>query len=630
VRKLFADHGDAAVLIGARMGADAGMFAIDLDLYKGASAGQWYNQLLEQDVLPNTRTHRTMNGGLHLIYTSDEFPNLNPHDGVEVRGEGSYIIVPPSPGYTVALEGMVKAPPKLIQVLKGMRKAASQDTVAALKQKILNAENFHDSIARLAARLSGSGHDAATVAGEVLATLRTSLASAPEHPRHTRWLELLENKNNELGRIISTGDTKYNARTASEEMAAAATGNKTNGEDQYERMKNVAAAAFRARKEEESSVKRVEDFTGWPFEGEGYFAHVNHDLLSQRFVMHPILCEDESILIAAEPKTGKTAVALTVGLHIAAGFDLGTSLRVAEPRGVLYFGLEGRRAIRLRIAAWRAKQRELGKTLPDFIPLFVVERGKNLLHEAERQTLANAIKASSLWMEREHGVSLGAIFIDTYTKAMPGGDQNSVEDTSSVFDVVDRIRKLDVTAAVAFIHHKARAGNVRGSTNIEADPDVLTSISKEGNRVVWNLDRARSVEEGGSYHFILHNYALGDSSQGFAINAPFVEATDAFAPSNSDITAAQEESKALTHIVALGVGQHKLSKVHDMLAEVGLVPTMKVRRAGTKPRAVRWDAKEAQDFYLKLIDVTGHNFAVFNIALIMVGGRIDGLNIVNI
>ena len=137
--------------------------------------------------------------------------------------------------------------------------------------------------------------------------------------------------------------------------------------------------------------------------------------------MHPILCEDESMLIAAEPKTGKTAVALTVGLHVACGFDLGTSLRVAEPRGVLYFGLEGRRAIRLRITAWRNKQSELGKVLPDFIPLFVVERGKNLLHENERQTLANAIKASADWMEKEHGIQLGAFSLIRILKQCPEG-----------------------------------------------------------------------------------------------------------------------------------------------------------------------------------------------------------------
>lgn len=632
VKKLFGFYGDAAKMIGARMGKEAGMFAIDLDLYKGNGVEQWMQDLTDQGVLPDTRVHKTMNGGVHLLYRAKEFPNINPHDGVEVRGEGSYIILPPSPGYTVVHEGIVEAPPKLIKLLKAMRKAASLDTVAALKDKIRTGENFHDSITRLAARLSGSGMDATAVAKEVMDTLRASLAASPEHPRHSRWQELLSNKSNELGRIISTGDSKYNARTASDEMAAAATGSKTEEEEggAYERMKVVSASVFKEAKKEEtraSTVKRIEDFQGlWPFEGEGYFAHHDHNLLEQRFVMHPILCEDESILIAAEPKTGKTAVALTVGLHIATGIDLGASLQVAEPRGVLYFGLEGRRAIRLRIAAWRAKQRELGKDVPDFIPLFVVERGKNLLHETERQTLANAIAAASIWLEKEHGISLGAIFIDTYTKAMPGGDQNSVEDTSAVFDLVGRIRNLDITAAVAFIHHKARAGHIRGSTNIEADPDVLTSIVKDGNRIIWNLDRARSVEEGGSYHFLIHNHHLGNSSQGFPINAPFVEATDAIAPSNSDLRAAQEANRAMSLIVALGKGVHKLSDVHDVLHEAGVAPVnFKVRRGVSQK--VRWDTKIAQDFYLNLVPVTGYSFGGFTVDRVMAGDRLDGLSI---
>jgi hypothetical protein len=189
---------------------------------------------------------------------------------------------------------------------------------------------------------------------------------------------------------------------------------------------------------------------------------------------------------------------------------------------------------------------------------------------------------------------------------MPGGDQNSVEDTSAVFDVVGRIRELGVEAAIAFIHHKARAGNVRGSTNIEADPDVLTSVAKDGDRVVWSVDRARSIEEGGHYYFRFHNHPLGDNSQGFAVNAPFVEAVDFEAPSNADISGAKRESQALSLIIAMGPGRHLLKDVHDVLTQAGLAPTTTVRRTGSSK--LRTDNKRVQEYYAELVPPTGRVF----------------------
>lgn len=626
-KQLFEFYGDAATMVGASMGDPSGMFAIDFDLYKGPEVDAWMQALIEKGLLPETRIHKTARGGIHVFYNGGELPKSSyPTDGVEVRGNGAYVIFPGgNAGYSVLSETISPAPSALLSYLASIKKEQSTDTIDGLKAKILAADNYHDSLARLAARYAAMGKAQEEVLSLLREVLSKSIASNPTHPRHERWKFLMDNQENELVRTVSTAHKKYNSQAARDEFTDRV------DEEVFEKMKKVAEAAFKQRphdrETETDSVKSVEDWNGeWPFSEEGYFAHHDHDLLSQRFVLHPILCEDESVLIAAEPKTGKTAVALTVGLHVAVGRDLGPSLRVAEPRGVLYFGLEGRRAIRLRIAAWRRHQRELGENVPDFIPLFVVERSKNLLQENARINLANAIAAAELWLEKEYGVKLGLIVLDTLTKAMPGGDQNSVDDTSAVFDVVGRVREIGVSAAVVFIHHKARAGNIRGSTNIEADPDVLTSIFKEGNKVIWSLDRARSVEEGGRYHFQLHNYSLGTSSQGFPINAPVVEAVDADEPSTVDIAAAKEIGKAMALIIALGEGTHKLSDVHKILVEAGLAPYLAGMRR-VKPRPAPWNSKIAQDWYEQLIPVTGYIYAGVSCQRLVVDGITTGIHI---
>lgn len=629
VRKLFEFYGDSANMVGAAMGDVSGMFALDFDLYKGPEVDAYLQDLINRELLPETRVHKTARGGIHVFYNGDTLPNSSyPTDGVEVRGNGAYVIFPGGgAGYEVIKEGLTAAPKALLAFLANIKKEQSKDTVDGLKARILAAENYHDSIARLAARYAAMGWDMERVTASILSTLQSSVAAQPTHPRHERWRFLMNNEQGEFLRTITTAHRKYNPNAATQEF------NENVDADLFARLRETASVAFHSEsptdREEPPPVKTVEDWAGaWPFEEEGYFAHAEHDLLSQRFIMHPILCEDESILIAAEPKAGKTAIALTVGLHVAVGRDLGTELRVAEPRGVLYFGLEGRRAIRLRIEAWKRRERELGNDVPDFIPFFVVERSKNLLHEAERSQLAAQIVAAGVWMKEQHGVDLGLVALDTLTKAMPGGDQNSVEDTSSVFDVVAKIRELGCTAAAMFIHHKARAGNIRGSTNIEADPDVITSVFKDQGNVIWSLDRARSVEEGSKWRFKLVSYNIGTSTQGFQIDAPVVEVVEGEA-ADKGMAMALEKERAIRYLIkTLSVGEHSLAVCQATLQDIGMAVMAKSMRRQAKPTMSSWNSVAAQEYYMDLVPVTGVVFPEASLSRVMKDGQLFAIRIV--
>lgn len=611
IAALFAAAPNAA-LIGAAMGAVSGLLCIDLDFYKGPEAQAFYDELSAAGLLPETRVHRTPNGGEHYFYEIDgPFPSLVPSDNVDVKADGGYVC-----WYDDGATGEIeRAPAGLLARLRAKKSDQSAESYEALKAKIFKAENFHDSLSRYAARLAGGGMDQGQVMLALLDALRGSVASSVHHERHDRWRSLMGDKDEELSRICTTAHTKYNSTAASHNLAEALFGAKA---------EQVAGSMFSTPNRGETEQKLIPNFSEdqWPFEGEGYFAHENHDLLKQRFVMHPIICEDEAILIAAEPKTGKTAISLTVGLHIACGINLGEGLKVAEPRSVIYFGLEGRRAIRLRIAAWRRYQTEKGAKLPDEIPLFVVEAGQNLLLPDARKLLVAKILAAEAYLKKKQSPSVGLIVLDTLTKSMPGGDQNSVEDTSSVFEIVGMLRTAKVTAAVAFIHHKARAGNVRGSTNIEADPDVLTSIEKDGPTVKWRLDRARSVEEGGSYHFTLHNYDLGISEQGFPINAPVVEATDYQTDTTNSFDEAKIANKVMSIVTGMGDGKHNLAAVIEALNKEGFGPMTDVKRGKSVVRAA---SEKAQTYFADLIPDTGYVFGGKSVTRVTEGGMITAL-----
>ena len=91
-----------AELVGVPTGEVSGFDVLDLDYRHGAA--EWERDNAYR--LPETRIHQTMSGGRHLLFrhapgvrNSASKKTLAP--GVDVRGDGGYIIMPPSTGYSV-------------------------------------------------------------------------------------------------------------------------------------------------------------------------------------------------------------------------------------------------------------------------------------------------------------------------------------------------------------------------------------------------------------------------------------------------------------------------------------------------------------------------------------------------
>jgi hypothetical protein len=99
VRELWRRYPGA--LVGVRTGAESGFDVLDLDV-KHPEARAWWVEKRQR--LPETRTHRTKSGGLHLIleHATDvrcSAGRIAP--GVDTRGDGGYIVWWPAAGYPV-------------------------------------------------------------------------------------------------------------------------------------------------------------------------------------------------------------------------------------------------------------------------------------------------------------------------------------------------------------------------------------------------------------------------------------------------------------------------------------------------------------------------------------------------
>lgn len=94
-----------AAMIGVPTGIASGFVVIDIDIKTDRDGRDWLAE--NANALPPTRTHRTRSGGLHLLFQVPDGVEIRNSaskvaPGVDVRGEGGYVIIPPSPGYAIA------------------------------------------------------------------------------------------------------------------------------------------------------------------------------------------------------------------------------------------------------------------------------------------------------------------------------------------------------------------------------------------------------------------------------------------------------------------------------------------------------------------------------------------------
>jgi hypothetical protein len=107
IRRLFANP--AAVMIGMPTGEVTALVIVDVDVKEGRQGQAWLDANSQR--LPQTWTVRTASGGLHLYFRWPDQPIRNSASkiapGIDVRGDGGYVIAPPSPGYEVVNDAEV-------------------------------------------------------------------------------------------------------------------------------------------------------------------------------------------------------------------------------------------------------------------------------------------------------------------------------------------------------------------------------------------------------------------------------------------------------------------------------------------------------------------------------------------
>jgi hypothetical protein len=213
--------------------------------------------------------------------------------------------------------------------------------------------------------------------------------------------------------------------------------------------------------------------------------------------------------------SGKTFVTIDLAFHIGAGLNWnGKKVRHAL---VVYVAAEGGKRIKRRIAALQKRFREeYGDVAPD--PLFALVRYQIDLRssDADLKSLLALVREA----EKKIGEKCVWLIVDTLSRAMAGGDENSPVDMGRVVASADRFR-AETGAHFTYVHHtgKDAARGARGHSLLRA----ATDTELETTAGSFTLTKQRDGELGFKIGFKLVDLEIGMDAKGNCVKSAVVE-----------------------------------------------------------------------------------------------------------
>lgn len=505
-----------APMIGAPTGHINGIIVIDVDVKGEAQGMEWLNA--NADALPPTRTHKTQSGGLHLIFKCPDGVEIRNSagriaPGIDVRGEGGYIVVPPSPGYQVAdpmepadmPRWLIKAclpaeraKPIHDPITEGGTKyglAALDDECRAIRNASFGTQEttLNSAALKIGALVAGQQISEA-VARQALISAGNSMSSQPGEPAWTY---------SDIEAKIRRGmqDGSSNPRRPVEIVAPQKSTKPQQAKSEPETLK----------------VPGLLDFT--------LFQDAKANLDANDFV-EGLLTEGALSIVYGQSNAGKTFWVTDLAFHIAAG--LPCNGREVTQAYVLYLALEGKYGIMNRIAAFKADN-----NLEDHgLPFAVVPQSLNLLKDP---TTIEQIIATAEHLKEEFGLSKGIVIVDTVARATAGGNENSSEDMGAFIANLDEIKE-STNAHVMGIHHsgKDEARGARGWSGLRGAIDTEIEVKEENGSRTAEVVKQRDLPKGDTFGFTLEVVTLGQNRRGKDVTSCVVKPTDQAASAAPD------------------------------------------------------------------------------------------------
>jgi hypothetical protein len=232
------------------------------------------------------------------------------------------------------------------------------------------------------------------------------------------------------------------------------------------------------------------------------------------WLVHHLLAIGEISVWYGEPGSGKSVGIEDLGLHVAVG--RAWHGRQVKQCAVLYVALERANVVQRRAIAWGLEHGLSREHLP-----FKVIRGP--LDFRDPQVAADIV-ATLEDLARRHGCEAGLIIIDTVSRALCGGDENSPKDMGALIANIGRIQSA-IGVHIALTHHQPVDGKerMRGHGALLGAVDTTVHVvNKDGTRLA-EVVKSSDHEEGHRIAFFLKSVIIDqDDGYGDPVTAPVV------------------------------------------------------------------------------------------------------------
>lgn len=274
-------------------------------------------------------------------------------------------------------------------------------------------------------------------------------------------------------------------------------------------------------------------------------------------LVEDLLGEQQMSVIYGESNCGKTFFGLDVSAHIAIARQWRG--KAVEGGGVIYVACEGGFGIRNRVSAFA---KHYGLTGQD-IPLAIVPSAINLLDpEADTPRLIELIKRAQDTIQQQ----VRHLTVDTLSRAMAGGNENSPDDMGALVINSDRIRQA-TGAHFSFIHHSGKdaAKGARGHSLLRAATDTEIEVTRDPDAKVSTAraTKQREMPIEGAFVFSLESIVLGQNKRGKDITSCVVKAIEGDAPAR-EVKLTPKEARAITELQNVLAEQGKFVSVRDI------------------------------------------------------------------
>jgi hypothetical protein len=236
---------------------------------------------------------------------------------------------------------------------------------------------------------------------------------------------------------------------------------------------------------------------------------------TKEWLVRGLLGHGEASAFYGKPGDGKSVLVQDMCMHIAAGWPWHD--RAVKRGAVLYVALERKKLVERRALAFRER-----RGIAD-LPLAIVG---GVYDFRDPRTAARIVEIARK-VEEETGEPVVLIVIDTLSRALCGGDENSPKDMGAIVNASGLLHR-GTGAHILWVHHMPLEGErMRGHGALLGAMDTTVHVVKADRIRTASVVKANDSEEGASIAFTLESVTIGVDGDGLETTAPIVVPADA-------------------------------------------------------------------------------------------------------